>query len=1455
MNSLKRQAVSTQAILSPCCSIFPILIQVRLFKHFPFVLLLIVLLGGSVRGQNRHFIFESPLSGNSFSASSVTRIFQDRQGFLWFGTWSGLARYDGYDLRIFCQNNIASCGLAGNKITCLYEDPNGALWVGTRNTGLYRFNRATEHFESCSVAFGAKEDPPAHNITSVFRDRNGRFWIGAEEGLLMFDPVQKSFFTIPLKSRTPEPGQNLYLYSIQQTDDGSIWVGGSHGLFRGDGNAAMPVLEQVPLHDESIAASSQFIEFQNFVYAVRISAQNPNILWVGTKHGLKRLNFTQGDWTHPVLQSFTHADQDPNSLSHDFVVDICETDFPAKNSLWLATFNGLNLLENADAPGVKPAFRHFFANENKEDGLLGNSIRALQLDRNQILWIATDRGLNKLDARSSIFSLVPLRRAPGHMPDPVSHLSCSDHAIWASTFGSGFFRIPLHDGKPDWQATARYSLSVSHCSPVADFISAIIPDQNGNVWLATQGAGAYCIKESDLLTSKNYVERARHFTKGAGPLGISDDYLMSMMTDSGNRIWIGGWDGGLNCIDPARKEALRFPGTSDGKVDFRQMPVVSLVEASKEEAGDERSLILWAGTRGGGLFQLKFDAQNGSLLLLKRFTSENHDQTHISHNAVTSIARDRKGQLWICTEGGVDRWNEKEQAFETQNMYGGLPQAPFQAILEDPRQYFWVSTQNGLARLDPSANWQSVSYNMRNGLRDRFFNSNAALALPDGEMLFGGNTGITVFDPADIQPDPNPPITALVGLRLFNQPVNPGVPVGEDSFVLKQSLAELPELVLSHRENVVSFEFTGLHLECPEQNRFAYRLKGFDPDWIYTDASKRLAHYTNLPPGDYVFEVKSANSDNVWNERPVQLNVSVLPAWWWSIPAKLLYLLLLAGLIAGVGRAVFLRARYQHQIHFERLEKQKLEEVNQMKLAFFTNISHELKTPLTLIISPLEEIIQDEQRQPAGSNQTFRRMHRNAMRLLTMINQLLDIRKAEAGLMRIEVTENDLVQFVREVCNSFNELAEQKNIALHFYSDLPEVMAWFDRDYMEKVFFNLLSNALKFTESGGIVTITVDEDKDSHRFWVSVEDSGKGIEAEKIRHIFDPFYQAEEHHESGFTGGSGIGLSLVKTIIERHHGTVEVQSEPGKGSVFTVWLPSGNEMFTEEEKKAGKNAPSGQSPLRRSAGAFFPDNAEPAMPHSPQPHRETLLLVEDNQDIRGYLHEHLSGAYHIIEAEDGAKGLLAAMENPPDLVICDISMPGMDGLEFTRQLKCGMVTSHIPVILLTARNSLGFRINGLEAGADDYVTKPFNLRLLEIRIKNLISGRKKLREAYSKALSMPEKEIQGNVIHLNSLDDTFMIKVLEAIEHHIEIPEFSVDDLAKKLLMSRKQVYRKIKALTDQTPNELIRTVRLKKAAQLLKSHQYTVAEVTYKVGFQDLKYFRERFREVYGVTPSEYTG
>lgn len=1398
--------------------------------------------GLTLAAQGTYYRFEQFPADVLLARSAATCVLQDRHGFLWIGTWSGLIRYDGYSVRQYKQGPDRHDGLQTNKINTLYEDQQGRLWVGTQNSGFYRYDASTDGFIQYRHKPADINSLSNDDVWAIFQDSYGLMWIGTENGLNLFDPATEQFQPFYHRPRDSASLSHNFVYTISETPDRTLWIGTEDALNRLQRH---PNGQPQGFRRYSLAPAGddqQEYNPHNYIYKVRPVASQPSTIWVGTKAGLKRVGPAADPAGALQVQNFPHRPGDANSLSHNHVVDMAEE---TGGALWVATLNGLNRLEPSQG-----RVRRFLAAEDDEGALSNNVIRTLYRDRSNVLWIGTEGGLNKLPlAATPFFTVLPEITANANDHTVSALASSADRSgLWLGTRGSGLQYLPLSGGRAQPGRARNYPLRTPYVSSTTGFISDLAVDSEGWLWITTLGSGVLRVRESELLARGNAQVDPRTYSVAAGLEHLADEHLMGVMPSATGDVWIGSWDIGLVRYDRRRNTFFRYAGTADFGVDLQAHPTIHLLETRE---GDD--WILWVGTRGGGLLKLRYDSAADALYLLEQYRYISGADAAISNNYINCLFIDSQQRFWVATENGLNRFDPASGRFTHILERDGLVNGIVQAIQEDKQGRLWISTQNGISCLhltpaDPQPAVEVRNFDAYDGLQDIFFYDDAAARTRSGQLAFGGVRGVTIFAPEHVRPDTLAPQVALVDFRLFNR----SVPIGrrdDGRVLLSRSITETKQLDLTYRDNVVSFEFVGLQFREPRKTRYAYQLQGFDADWIYTDATQRIAHYTNLPPGDYTFRVKAANGDGYWSA-PVSVDLRVRPPFWLTGWAYALYVLLFIALLYGVRTLTRLRANYEHRLQLERLEREKTAELSQLKLQFFTNVSHELRTPLTLIISPLEQLVR-EQYAEKKLHRTLTRMYDNASRLMTMINQLLDFRKNEAGLMQLRVATGNIVRFMQEIVLSFRELARQRQIKLTFEPAADEIPLCYDRDQLEKVVYNLLSNAIRHTPAGGRIRVIVAPLKTDagERIRLQVTDTGRGIPPDELERIFERFYQVEQGGEATSAGGTGIGLALAKNIVEAHHGQIRAESCPGEGASFIVDFLPGSDHFAASEKIANFQDSEQIGSYREAEVAKVPA-ATAATANDSNGSRPRLLIVEDNADIRAYLREHLEADYHIAEAADGHEGWELAQADPPDLVLADISMPRLDGIELCRRLKTNVNTSHVPVVLLTARTSLIFKIDGLETGADDYITKPFNLRLLSMRIRNLIESRRQLREKFSRSF-----DLSPSGVVMNSLDEDFLSRLKQIIEAHIDDSTFSVEQLATALHMSRMQLYRKLKALTGETPNKIIRSIRLKRAAQLLDTRQYNVADVTYMVGYNDLKSFREQFKKEFGVAPSGYEG
>lgn len=765
------------------------------------------------------------------------------------------------------------------------------------------------------------------------------------------------------------------------------------------------------------------------------------------------------------------------------------------------------------------------------------------------------------------------------------------------------------------------------------------------------------------------------------------------------------------------------------------------------------------------------------------------------------------------------------------------------AILEDKSGNLWISTNRGISKFNYSKR-NFENYDLNDGLQTGQYLPGSAFVSNDGEMFFGGTNGLNVFKPEQITKTSFEPRILFTNFLLFNQPV----PIRSDKFKdspLKQSISITKRIELRYNQSIFTFDFVALNFGYSEKTQYSYILEGAENYWNNV-GNKHSATYRNLKPGKYLFRVKATNQDGTWSKKSADIEVIILPAPWQTWWAKVIYLLLFLAALYGILRLYTFRMRTFNRLRMERLERQKSEELNQSKLQFFTNISHEFRTPLTLIIGPLEKIIKEETN--LQRKKQFNMMHRNANRLLRLVNQLMDLRKTERGQMHLRVQQIDLIEFINEVVFSFEELSLQKSIILKFEHTEPEIKAWFDPESLDKILFNLLSNAYKFTPNGGKITITLTisgKTESQEMFELEVSDTGRGIAADELHKIFGRFYQAS-NADSNLQKGSGVGLHLTQTLIQLHHGTIRAESVIGQGSKFTICLPRNKSSYRKEEISENTDYKASLAyPLPSVEGEIADDIVAPRQQSG---HKYSVLIVEDDYDIRQYISQELSDSYLISEANDGMEGMRKAAELQPNLIISDVMMPELDGIEMCKRLKSDINTSHIPIILLTAKSSIESRILGLENGADSYIPKPFNPQHLKVRVAKLIELREHLKQKFSKSINFEVKEIVAT-----SPDEQFLQKAMKLIYENLSNPDYNGDMLSKDIGMSRANLYRKLKALLNQSSSEFIRNIRLKNAAQLLLQKKLTVSEICYEVGFSSPSYFTACFTNYFKLSPTEY--
>jgi|GEM_PF-642085 len=1371
--------------------------------------------------QNESLVVKEIATSQNYARETVNDIHQDGEGYIWVAQWSGLVRYDGYDVKLYQEGG--DYGLKSNKITCIAEDSKQRLWIGTSHSGFYRYDYDQDKFLQYAHRERDVNSLSNNNVWAITEDQFGILWIGTEHGLNQFDPDTKTFTRYENLENDPRSLSHNFVYSIAQSPSGVLWVGTEDGLNRlvRDEQNVPDYFARLPL-SEAPEDSDEYMG-RNFVKS--LAPVGPDRLLIGTRLGLRELWYDTASPSEFNVKTFTRYREDTGerTVERFFVNDIIAS---RPGYAWIATYGGLYRLDLT--AGV---FDRHFSQKPLNSGI----VRSLYIDFSDVLWVGSEQGLNTIDLRAKPFDLHPF---PKDNEAVIAMAEAVDRSgYWVGTEGAGMAFVPVEGGRVMVDKIERYQIKSSILGDLTSFVSDIIIDKRGYLWAATKGAGLFRMRESDISPVGGDITNFDQYSKHNQ---LADDYIMDLKLSAAGNIWLGYWDDGIGIYDVRLDTFLHFPHTSDLTTPLQEYPVIRLKEI--QHNGLKR---MYAGTRGGGIYVLEYDGLQRKLRSTEHFVHQESDTTTLNSNSVNALRYDRRGNLYVGTEAGLNRLDlttGKNIRFATSKQKDSYS---IESLIFDKDKNLWVTDRVSLHCIRRDNLRKAINQPYTSETFDKLlFNGIDPLTLSDGRLIFAGTGGMLTFAPAEVRPDTVIPLVWIDEFKLSNETV----PVGkmkDGRTLLKLDISHTKQIELCHSDNVITLGFVGLQFTEPFANQYAHRLLGFNDHWMFTNADQRSANYTNLPAGDYVFEVKAANPDGVWSQ-PTRLEIHITPPWWLTWWALVLYGLLFFIILYAVRKFTELKARYAYDLQLEKIERDKLQEVNQLKLRFFTNISHELRTPLTLILSPLEEFLREEITSKKRRKE-FARMHHSASRLLVMINQLLDIRKGESGLMRLKVVESDIVKFVKEITLSFLPLARQADISLEFVSSQSRLPLWFDRLELEKVFSNLIGNALKFTESDGRIQVSVRELNDDF-VRIAIKDNGVGLTEEQAARVFDRFYQAEQSNVTSHSAGTGIGLTLSRNIVSMHQGKLVLESKPGAGTTFFVDLQRGYTHFSPDERvedyvgsENGKHYP--KLPVKTTN-----QRAEARNPVSTPKHPYRLLVVEDNVDIREYIVENLAADYTITEAANGKEGHDLALADPPDLVIADIAMPEMDGLTLCELLKSNLSTSHIPIILLTARTSLVFQINGYDRGADDYITKPFNIQLLRRRVANLLAARERFRKLFKQPFDFSPSEIA-----VGSLDEGLLQNLKEVVEKQIDNSNFSVEELARELHMSRMQLYRKLKGLTGKTPNQLIRSVRMKRAAQLLQHQQFNVSDVTYMVGYNDLKSFRKQFKKEFGVSPSAY--
>lgn len=1341
--------------------------------------------------QNQ-LVFKNINVDNGLSQNTVMSVLQDKKGFIWVATFDGLSRFNGLEFKVFKNdpNNVAT--ISNNKVDKLFKDDKGNIWVGTV-AGLNKYDPDKENF----IRFKTPDHNPNYTVLDIAQDKTGVIWAGsADYGLYYFDPKTANGKVNELSKSNICGNSKVTCLYIDR--DGKLWIGAGNTLKIYD--LQKKAFTALP------AALGQNAKVQNMVVRSIIQDHEGNY-WIATE--------TNGLFCYDVKNGSCFNYTQQNGLLSSTVRTVLERE---DHMIWVGTKKGLNII-NTQTKQI----RSFINDPINPNSLSQNSIRCIFKDNENNIWIGTyNGGLNSVYSQYDNFYSLGLKRGASNglsygIVNAIANGDNKDYWIGTDDGGLNHLDSNLQNNHIYYQfnGTSRELLGNS--------LKAIDKHADPNkLWIATGSGLDIFDKRTGTFTAANFIP------KPPTP-GFIHSYVL-LKDEKG--LWIGSNFSGLYYLE------------NNNKLHYYQTPENNIIVIFKD--GDN----MWIGLKNKGLCMLDLRSHNPDTYRM--------DKTHaynLNNNTILSIYKDTKNRFWVGTDGGgINYFNAGENRFYSINESFGIANNTIHAIQQDKAGRLWVSTNKGLSCISihnfklpfDKSMFGVANYTVADGLQSNQFTTGASLKTADGDLVFAGINGITLFNPDKIKINDVKPQVVFTDFTIFNKSVSFG---GNDS-PLQKPIDETGEITLKYSQAFFSVKFAALNYINPEKNQFAFKLDGFsDSDWHYV-GNQRIATYTNLDPGTYYFKIKAANNDGVWNDTPRVLKITVLPPWYKTWYAFLGYLAIIIFLLYLFNVYSKKTERLKNELEFESLNHAKDQELAQKQLSFFVNISHEIKTPLTMIMAPLERMIEMNIGNNKVQNQLML-MQRNGERLIRLINQLLDKRKLESGHMHLQAAEGDIVSFVKEITLAFDGLAKLKNISLKFNAKQPGITLWFDRDKLEKVLYNLLSNAVKFTPDYGKVAVSVSA-ADESDVLITVEDNGCGIPAANTDKIFTQFYHYENNTK---IDGTGLGLAFSKELVELHHGSLTVESRPETGDKpgetrFAIKLPLGKAHLKEPEI-AGNYRDSedilSYTQTEKSVKAQLQLKKAKILK---QDERDSfsMLIVEDNEDVLNFIKEGFATDFEVYTAVNGLEGLNLAKEVSPDIIISDVMMPGLNGIELCNKLKSDINTSHIPVILLTARTQLIFKMEGLETGADDYITKPFNFNMIEARVWNLIENRQKLRQRYQKEIMLEPQNIA-----ISNLDEAFLMKILNYIEQHITDPDLSVEQLSQEVALSKSSFYKKIKSLTNQTGIEFIRSVRIKRAAQLLAQGQLTVNEVAYMVGFMDVDYFRKCFKEHFGYTPKEH--
>lgn len=1419
---------------------------------------------------------------NGLPQNNIMDILQDKNGFLWLATWDGISKYDGYNFHNYKVNPGDSYIMKSNRIEKITEDKYNRIWMQSYDGEIHCFNPVTESF------WGFQSDKQLSNLnfipTKISISRSGKVWLLSDKSgcIAILDSL---YNTVHFDSNNLSILGNA-VYNVYEDKKGNSWILTNKGLSLYTNKVVIEKDKKFPgekpffsvLETESeilfgsatgtvwkySLAENKFSEIRLPVNADVIKiyqAQNHKIVYLTASN-----EFVISDMLTGTMQKF-RTENSVNKANEKIISGIMDK----SNRLWIETTNlgiyrfDLNtnkikhyliptedvfssmipahfiLVENSEGKTwVQPKGGGFseynpitgeleaFDRKTNASGLvISNILHSAFADRQDNLWFCSrSKGLIKTTFTDSYFEAKKIFNSDkGFYENDVREIfEDSEKRIWISTKDKRL-TIFSQDLKPLGRLSGDGSVKTDAFFTGA--VYCIFEDTEENIWIGTKGEGLFKLRKKGAKAFR--VEQYKNET--ADVFSLSDNNIYDIFQDRKGNIWIGTYGGGLNLMRYKPDGGLYFINHRNNLKNY-PMDIASRVRFITENANK-----ICVGT-AGGMVMFSSDFRIPDEIDFRKYTRLRDEKESLSNNDIHYIKITNKGKMFIAAFGGglieVVDFDKDGYPLKFKNYLkkDGLPSDVTLSICEDNDEKLWISTENNITRFDPANHVFETFTEIKPLISMNVFSEASVCKTSGNKIIFGYSKGMIIFNPSEIQQNPYVPNISFTDFQIFNKKV----PIGNFS-PLKANINNLTNIELTHNQNFFTIEFAAMDLEAPENILYSYKLEGLDSNW--NNAQKqRVAHYTNVPKGDYIFRVKSTNNKGLPLNNERTLYIKVLPSFWETRLAWLIYILIFAAL---VSLGIYIIVTIIHLKAKVKLEKQ----MSEMKLQFFTEISHEIRTPLTMITAPVEQLLTDSTT-PETIKKQMGIVSQNTARLLRLVNQILDLRRIQ--FLHLKISEIELASFIHNLCNNFRESVGKKHVNFRFINQAANSFVWGDPDCIEKIFVNLLSNAFKYTPADKEIAVTIKSDDK----YVSVEicDRGFGMNKDKQKKLFTRFVSFNEDKSKPSTG---IGLSIVKELADKHSAKLTVESEENKGSCFTVSFLKGFVHFGKDVEIIAASPGKNTASLNGSAVHHDEEHehAEDILKHRTKP---VILLIEDDNDLRTFMKNILEADYSVAEAKDGQEGFEKAQKIIPDFIVSDIMMPELDGIKLLQKIKSSANTSHIPFILLTAKTTIESKLEGLSYGADDYITKPFSIQYFQARISNLIEQRKKLQEIYyTNLISSNHAEYFPQPYIIVPHDEEMMVKVMKIIEENMSDRNFTIDHLVEEIKLSRSVFFKKVKTLTGLSPIDFIRSVKMKRASQLLLSGEFMVKEVANMVGIADTKYFAKCFKETYGVNPTEY--